>query len=54
MADCSIPCPPLEWDMVKSWSVQVMKGNNFSARFIKLSWGCCLSSLDVEKSSDPW
>jgi hypothetical protein len=31
MADCSIPCPPLEWDMVKSWSVQVMKGNNFSA-----------------------
>jgi hypothetical protein len=36
----SIPCPLLEWDTVKSWSVQVMKGNNCSTCcFIKLSLG---------------
>jgi hypothetical protein len=35
----SIPCPPLDWDMVKSWSVQVMKRNNLSTCFKKLFQG---------------
>jgi len=48
----------VKFDMVKSWSVLVMKGNNLSTCFRKISLGAVVffffPSLDAENSSDPW
>jgi hypothetical protein len=44
MRDCSIPCPPVEWDDIADWCGSAMKGNSFYASLRKLYFGAAVYS----------